>query len=87
MLAFKEIRSDLEADAYEIRYRDLPHGTYVDHDERVGPGVTAGILPGGEIFGIELLGLQPETVLAARRYAEAHGLAFPDDPSALLAAS
>ncbi|MEA2721362.1 MAG: hypothetical protein QOJ39_3226 [Candidatus Eremiobacteraeota bacterium] len=87
MIAFKQIRADAKAGAYEIRYRDLPAGTFVHHDERIGPGVTAGILADGEVFGIELLGLQPDTVTAARRYAAARGLAFPDDLPSLLAAS
>jgi hypothetical protein len=87
MIAFKEIRADFEADAYEIRYRDLPKGKFIHHDERIGPDVTAGILADGEVFGIELLGLQSDTIAAARRYAVAHGLAFPDDLSAALAAS
>ena len=79
MLAPIEIRADFEADAYEVMYRRLPEGTFVDHDVRVGPGVTASILPDGNIMGIELLGLQADTVAAAECYAAQHGLEFPAD--------
>jgi hypothetical protein len=71
------ISADFEADAYEITYRHLPDGSFIDHDERVAPGVTAGIGPNGQIFGIELLGLEGTTIAAARDYARTHGLAFP----------
>jgi hypothetical protein len=77
MRAPLSISADFEADAYEITYRRLPSGRFIDHDERIAPGVTAGIGPNGQIFGIELLGLDAATVAAARDYAAVHGLAFP----------
>ncbi len=77
MLAPIEIRADFEVDAYEVMYRRLPEGAFVDHDVRVGPGVTASIMPDGHIMGIELLGLHSDTIAAAERYAAEHGLRFP----------
>jgi hypothetical protein len=87
MLAPIEIHADFEANAFDITYRRLPRGKRIDHDERVAPCVTAGIGPNDQIYGIELLDLQPETLTAARDYAAAHGLAFPQYLPGLLVAS
>ena len=81
------INADFEAGAVEITYRRLPRGKFIDHDERIAPGVTAGIGPGGQIIGIELLGLEAPTISAAREYAAAHGLGFPQNLPGLLVAS
>ena len=82
-----EIHADFEADAYEITYRQLANGTFIHHDEHIAPCVTAGIGPDGRVYGIELLGLEPRTLAAARTYALAHGLAFPHDLTGVRAAS
>ncbi|HEY6235957.1 MAG TPA: hypothetical protein VIW69_12715 [Candidatus Elarobacter sp.] len=87
MLTPITIHADLEAGAYEITYRRLPRGKFIDHDERVAPGVTAGIGPRGQVIGIELLGLEASTLTAARDYAAAHGLGFPQHLPGLLVAS
>jgi hypothetical protein len=87
MLTPITIHADLEAGAYEITYRRLPRGKFIDHDERIAPGVTAGIGPRGQVIGIELLGLEQPTLTAARDYAAAHGLGFPQNLPGLLVAS
>jgi hypothetical protein len=87
MLTPITIHADLEAGAYEITYRRLPRGKFIDHDERIAPGVTAGIGPRGQVIGIELLGLEATTLTAARDYAAAHGLGFPQNLPGLLVAS
>lgn len=79
MITPLEIRSDHEANAYEIRYGLLPKGTFIDHDERVGPGVTVSFAPDGRVIGLELIGLSATTVAAARDYADGHDLEFPHD--------
>jgi hypothetical protein len=84
MLTPIKVRGDAADDVYEVVYRELERGTRVLRDERVGPGVTASIAPSGEILGIEVIGLQQNTVDAARRYAAAHDLAFPNDLAAAL---
>ena len=81
------IHADLEAGAFEITYRDLPRGKFIDHDERIAPGATAGIGPRGQVIGIELLNLEAPTLTAARNYATAHGLGFPQDLPGLLVES
>ena len=87
MLTPITIHADLEAGAYEITYRRLPSGKFIDHDERIAPGVTAGIGPRGQVIGIELLDLETATLTAARDYAAAHGLGFPQNLPGLLVAS
>jgi hypothetical protein len=81
------IHADLEAGAYEVTYRRLPSGKFIDHDERIAPGVTAGIGPRGQVIGIELLDLEAGTLIAAREYAAAHGLGFPQNLPGVLVAS
>jgi hypothetical protein len=84
MLTPIKVRGDAADDVYEVLYQELPPGTLVDRDERVGPGVTASFSRSGDILGLELIGLQPSTVEAARRYARAHDLEFPADLAAAL---
>jgi hypothetical protein len=87
MLTPITIHADLEAGAYEITYRRLPSGKFIDHDERIAPGVTAGIGPRGQVIGIELLDLEASTLNAARDYAATHGLGFPQNLPGVLVAS
>jgi hypothetical protein len=87
MLTPIAIHADLEAGAYEITYRRLPRGTFIDRDERIAPGATAGIGPRGKVVGIELLDLEAATLAAAREYAAAHGLGFPQYLPGVLVAS
>lgn len=87
MLTPITIHADLEAGAYEITYRRLPRGKFIDHDERIAPSVTAGIGPRGQVIGIELLDLEMPTLAAAREYAAAHGLGFPQNLAGVLVAS
>jgi hypothetical protein len=87
MLTPITIHADLEAGAYEITYRRLPRGKFIDHDERITPSVTAGIGPRGQVIGIELLDLEITTLAAAREYAAAHGLGFPQNLPGVLVAS
>ncbi len=87
MLTPITIHADFGAGAYEITYRRLPRGKFIDHDERIAPGVTAGIGPRGRVIGIELLNLEAPTLTAAREYATSHGLGFPQNLPGLLGAS
>jgi uncharacterized protein YuzE len=84
MLTPIRVRGNAADEVYEVVYRELQQGMRVLRDERVGPGVTASIAANGEILGIEVVGLQQNSVDAARRYADAHDLAFPSDLAAAL---
>jgi hypothetical protein len=87
MLTPITIHADLEAGVYEITYRRPPRGKFIDHDERIAPGATAGIGPRGHVIGIELLDLDVPALTAARDDAAARGLGFPQNLPRLLVAS
>ncbi len=87
MKAPLELHADFEANAYEITYRRLPEGAFIVRDERIAPDVSAGIGRDGEVFGIELLSLEPAALTAAREFANAHRLAFPQYLPGVLVAS
>lgn len=84
MLRPIEVRGDDESHVYEVLYRSLAPGAKIDHDEPVGPGASASISIDGDILGIEVIGLEPVTLEAAKRFAVEHDLVFPDDLAAML---
>jgi hypothetical protein len=84
MLRPIRVRGDDEAHVYEVLYRALASGVKIDHDEPVGPGASASISVEGEVLGIEVVGLEPVTLEAAKRFAVEHDLVFPDDLPGML---
>jgi hypothetical protein len=81
------ISADLEAGAILVRYRHLPDGTRIDHDDRIALGATAGVDSNGKVVSIELLSVEDETLAAAADYAHTRQLAFPLALSHLLDAA
>ena len=81
------ISADLEAAVILVRYRYLPDGTRIDHDDRIAPGATAGVDANGNVVAIELLSVDEGTLAAAADYAHARQLAFPLALSHLLDAA
>lgn len=81
------VSADFEAGVVLVRYRRMPQGEYVQRDERIVAGATAGIDSDGNVVAIELLSVAPVTLAAATEYAHARGLAFPLALSHLLDAA
>ncbi len=81
------VSADFEAGVILVRYRRLPQGERIEHDEPIVAGATAGIDSDGNIVTIELLSVAPVTLDAATEYAHARGLAFPLALSHLLDAA
>jgi uncharacterized protein YfaQ (DUF2300 family) len=87
MTAPISVSADFEAGVILVRYRRLPQGVRIDHDEQIAPGATAGIDADHNVVSIELLSTSQSTLDAAAKYAHARSLAFPLDLSHLLEAA
>ena len=70
-----------------VRYRNVPKGSRVDHDDLIAPGATAVVDSDGTVVAIELLNTDDQTLEAASAYAHSRQLAFPLHLSHLLEAA
>jgi hypothetical protein len=81
------VSADFEARVILVRYRNVPKGFRIDHDDSIAPGATAGIDSDGRVVAIELLNTEDQTLEAASAYAHSRQQAFPLHLSHLLEAA